>query len=73
MMKRSNFELRIENKKLSQENFILRQCIEDLNKRQLKENEKKRESLEMLAEEISEKNEEIVSLKQTVKKYELAY
>jgi hypothetical protein len=48
----------------------LRKCLEETVKRQEKDNQKKKESLEMLAEEISEKNEEIHNLHETVKAYE---
>jgi hypothetical protein len=43
--------------------------LEESTKRQAKDNQKKKESLEMLAEEICEKNEEIQQLRQTVKAY----
>jgi uncharacterized protein YlxW (UPF0749 family) len=51
----------------------MKKCIEETVKRQEKDNQKKKESLEMLAEEINEKNEEIHNLHQTVKAYEEVY
>lgn len=44
--------------------------MDELDKRLTKENQKKRETLEELADEISEKNDEIQQLKESLRAYE---